>query len=122
MVGLEVTSQALVTLDDAAKLGQLETPWAKIASTIIREEVQWFIDNLGWSGGQIYDACAVAAIIDPQILETEAMHVDVELRGELTRGRTVADISGNQKTPPNVDVGVNIDRQRFMQILFDGLG
>ena len=122
MVGLEVTAQALVTLDDAAKLGQLETPWAKIASTIIREEVQWFIDNLGWSGGQIYDACAVAAIIDPQILETEAMHVDVELRGELTRGRTVADISGNQKTPPNVDVGVNIDRQRFMQILFDGLG
>jgi len=121
MVGLEVTSQALVTLDDAEKLGQLDTPWAKIASTIIREEVQWFIDNLGWSGGQIYDACAVATIIDPDVLETQPMHVDIELQGELTRGRTVADISGFH-FKPNVDVGVNINRDRFMQILFDGLG
>jgi inosine-uridine nucleoside N-ribohydrolase len=121
MVGLEVTSQALVTLDDAAKLGQLETPWAKIASTIIRDEIQWFIDNLGWDGGQIYDACAVAAIIDPDVLETKPMRVDVELQGELTRGRTVADISGFHFAP-NVDVGVNINRDRFMQILFEGLG
>jgi len=122
MVGLEVTFQALVTLEDSARLGEQGTAWAKIASRIISDEVQWFIDNLGWSGGQIYDACAVAAIINPLMLETEAMHVDVELRGELTRGRTVADISGYQKNSPNVDVGVNIDRQRFMQILFDGLG
>jgi len=122
MVGLEVTAQALVMLDDAQKLGTLGTPWASIASRIIREEVQWFIDNLGWRGGQIYDACAVAAIIDPDILEIQPMHVDIELCGKLTRGRTVADISGFQKRTPNVDVGVNIDRARFMDIIFEGLG
>jgi inosine-uridine nucleoside N-ribohydrolase len=121
MVGLEVTAQALVTLDDAAKLKALGTPQAKVAAEEIRHEVQWFVDNLDWSGGQIYDACAVAAVIEPGILQTKPMHVDIELRGELTRGRTVADITGYQKKTPNVDVGVGIDRERFMQILFEGM-
>jgi inosine-uridine nucleoside N-ribohydrolase len=121
MVGLEVTAQALVTLDDAQRLGVKGPPWATIAARIMQEEIQWFIDNLGWSGGQIYDACAVAAIIEPELLTTKPMHVEIELCGDLTRGRTVADISSYHKKDPNVDVGVRIDRERFMGILFEGL-
>lgn len=121
MVGLEVTAQALVTLEDADRLAALATTGARIAAMLIRSEVQWFIDHMGWSGGQIYDACVTAAVIEPQILQTRPMHVDIELFGSLTRGRTVADISGYHPTKPNVDVGVGIDRQRFMEILFEGL-
>jgi ribosylpyrimidine nucleosidase len=121
MVGLEVTKQALVTLADADRLDELGSPWARIAATLIHNEVQWFMDNLGWSGGQIYDACVTAAVVDPNILKTRLMHVDIELNGSLTRGRTVADISDHHKLKPNVDVGVSIDRQRFMEILFEGL-
>jgi inosine-uridine nucleoside N-ribohydrolase len=122
MVGLEVTAQALVTLEDAERLRAAGTRWAQVAAGLIRSEVQWFIDHLGWSGGQIYDACAVAAVIEPAILQTRAMHVNIELRGDLTRGRTVADISGHHQKAPNVDVGVGIDRDRFIQILVEGLG
>lgn len=122
MVGLEVTKQALVTLDDADRLTTLGTTASRLAGRIIKDEVQWFMDNLGWTGGQIYDACAVAAIIDPDILETNLLRVDIELDGKYTRGRTVTDISGHHTEQPNVDVGVNIDRKRFMEILFDGLG
>jgi inosine-uridine nucleoside N-ribohydrolase len=121
MIGLEVTAQALVTLSDADRLAALATPWAQIAARLIRDEVQWFIDHLGWSGGQIYDACVTAAVIEPRILQTRPMRVDIELTGSLTRGRTVADISGHHSAKPNVDVGVGIDRQRFMEILFEGL-
>ena len=121
MIGLEVTAQALVTLADADRLAALATPWARIAARLIRDEVQWFIDHLGWSGGQIYDACVTAAVIEPQILQNRPMRVDIELVGSLTRGRTVADISGHHSAKLNVDVGVGIDRQRFMEILFEGL-
>ena len=96
------------------------TPQADVAATIIREAIQWFLDH-GWEGGQIYDACAVAAIIEPSILQTKAMQVDIELRGDLTRGRTVADISGWHNKKPNVDMGVGINRERFVEILFEGL-
>lgn len=121
MVGLEVTAQALVTLEDADRLEVLGSPWAIAAAKLIRSEVQWFIDNLGWSGGMIFDACAVAAALEPGILTTTPMHVDIELGGTLTRGRTVADISSHHHRPANVDVGVGIDRERFMQMLFEGL-
>ena len=121
MVGLEVTSQALVSLEDASRLAATGTPWAVSASKVMEDEIRWFMDNLGWEGGQIYDACAVAAVVDPQILETRSAHVDIELQGELTRGRTVADMVGYHSNETNVDVGVKIDRERFMQILFEGL-
>jgi inosine-uridine nucleoside N-ribohydrolase len=121
MVGLEVTSQALVSLEDASRLAATGTPWAVSASKVMEDEIRWFMDNLGWEGGQIYDACAVAAVVDPDILETRSAHVDIELQGELTRGRTVADMVGYHNNETNVDVGVKIDRERFMQILFEGL-
>ena len=122
MVGLEVTAQALVTIADAENLYAIGTAWSEVAGRLIKDEVQWFIDNLGWSGGQIYDACAVAAVIEPGILQMQAMHVDIELTGKFTRGRTVADISGYHQQPANVEVGVRIDRARFMKILTEGLG
>lgn len=122
MVGLEVTAQAPVTLADAARLKALGTPQARVAAEEIRAEAQWFIDNLGLDGGQIYDACAVAAVIEPSLLETKPMHVAIELHGPLTRGRTAADVTGYQKKRPNVDVGVRIDREKFMKVLFEGLG
>lgn len=122
MVGLEVTSKALVSLDDARHLDGIGNPWAKAAARVMGDEIRWFIENLGWDGGQIYDACAVAAVIDPAILETRLVHVDIELNGTLTRGRTVADMIGFHGKTPNVDVGIDIDRRRFKQILFDGLG
>ena len=121
MVGLEVTAQALVTMEDAERIRELDTPASRVAAGLIAEEVQWFVDHLGWSGGQIYDACAVAACIEPDVITTQAMHVDIELHGELTRGRTVCDSTGLHGRAPNVDVGVAIDRDRFLALMMRSL-
>ncbi len=123
MIGLEVTSQALITLEDAARIHTLGTPQARIAGDLIAEEVQWFIDNLGWHSGQVYDACAAIGAVEPSVIKTRPMHIAVELTGTHTRGRTVADISGAhlKSMPPNVDVGVGIDHVRFMQLLEEAL-
>ncbi|GAG62469.1 unnamed protein product [marine sediment metagenome] len=53
MVGLEVTAQALLSLNDAEELGKRGTVWAEIASRIIKDEVLWFMNKLGWDGGQM---------------------------------------------------------------------
>jgi inosine-uridine nucleoside N-ribohydrolase len=122
MVGLEVTRQALLTLEDTHRIDSLGTPWSRIASAIIEQEVRWFMEQFGWTGGQIFDACAVAAVVEPGLLKTNPMHVDIELHGGLTRGRTVADTSNRFSPDSNVDVGVGIDRERFIQILHEGFG
>ena len=121
MVGLEVTARALVMPEDVERIRKIGTPWAEIAADLMAADVQWFVDHLGSEGGQIYDPCAVAAVLEPDVLTTKSMWVGIELQGALTRGRTVADISGKRGWKPNVDVGVDMDRERFVGILYDGL-
>ena len=45
----------------------------------------------GFYGAYIHDALAVAAALDPHLVRTEALTVDVELGGRLTTGETVTD-------------------------------
>ena len=39
----------------------------------------------------VHDALAVASIVDPAVISTTFLHVDVETTGELTVGETVVD-------------------------------
>lgn len=120
MIGLEVTSQAPVSEEVVKKTFALGTPQAQIAALLMQREIDWFREHLGVDG-QIFDACAVAAVIDPALVETRPMCVCIELQGQWTRGRTVADVSGHHRQPANADVGIRIDRERFYQVLYDGL-
>ncbi|MCC6904786.1 MAG: nucleoside hydrolase [Anaerolineae bacterium] len=121
MVGLEVTEQALVTPADVERLKAIDTPQARVAAAVMLDEILWMIQEYGWDGGQIFDACAVAEIIEPGLVSTTPMWVDIEVNGSLTRGRTVADISGRTGRTSNVDVGIGIDRARFVEIMIEAL-
>jgi inosine-uridine nucleoside N-ribohydrolase len=118
MVGLEATASAPVGLADVERFRALGTPAARIAADLMALEVAWFRDVLEQEA-QIFDACAVAGVIEPEILGIERMHVDVETGDELTLGRTVCE--GNHQSP-NVDVAVKVDRPRFLEIVRRCLG
>jgi len=120
MVGLEVTAQAFLTGKEVTRMREIHTPWAEAVAILTEREIKIF-ETSGRKGAQIFDACAVAAIIDPAIIETRPMRVDIELTGEFTRGRTVADISGFHRKKPNVDVGINIRRDQFIEVFLNGL-
>ena len=80
----------------------------------------------------MYDSLAIGAAIDPTIIKTQAMRVDVETRGEFSRGETVANrrnaieqnvlhgdhymIEGIEKVTPNVEVCTGVDSERFIQL------
>jgi len=122
MVGLDVTRQALVRPDDVERVRALTSTAARTATPIIDEMVDIVIHRWGRPGAQIYDACAVAAVIEPDLLTTQPMYVDVETCGELTLGQTVCDVRNRLKREPNVDVGLGIDRERFLDVLVKSLG
>jgi purine nucleosidase/pyrimidine-specific ribonucleoside hydrolase len=50
-----------------------------------------------------------------------AYRVDVETASELTRGRTVVDLHGLTGLPPNAEVGLEIDRSRFVDVLVEAV-
>jgi purine nucleosidase len=65
---------------------------------------------------------AVAAALDPTLVRTEAVAVDVELAGTLTAGETVADWRRVWDRAPNLDVAVDVDAQRFLDRWVDRVG
>jgi len=121
MIGLEVTDKAIITNADIEPVRHIGTPWADAAAEIIQIIVDIHMKRYGKPGGIVYDACTVAALIDPDVVDLQPMHIDIELDGKYTRGRTVADTRGRKDMPVNVDVGINIDTEKYLQILYASL-
>jgi len=76
----------------------------------------------GFYGAFIHDPLALAAALDPTLVRTEAVTVDVELGGRLTTGETVTDWRRVWGRPPNVDVAVEVDSARFMGRFIERVG
>ena len=67
-------------------------------------------------------ALNIAAALDPTLVRTEAVTVDVELGGRLTTGETVTDWRRVWGRPPNVEVAVEVDSARFMARFIERVG
>jgi inosine-uridine nucleoside N-ribohydrolase len=64
----------------------------------------------------------VAAALDRSLVTTEALYVDVETRGEITSGMTVADRRRLTGKPPNLDVAVTANVGEFLDRLVERIG
>ena len=73
--------------------------------------------SYGFGGSPIHDAMAIAHVIDPTLVTTRHANVAVETRSELCDGRTVVDLRGVTGREPNADVGVDVDAERFLELL-----
>jgi len=76
----------------------------------------------GFYGAFIHDPLALAAALDPSLVRTEAVAVDVELGGTLTTGETVTDWRRVWGRAPNVDVAVEVETPRFLEAFVERVG
>ena len=131
MVGLDVGDKTLLSAKYLEQLGQTHGP----VNDFIYAVAHYLIDlsaQFGFDGTPMYDPLAVGVAIDATLVKAPAMHVDVETRGEFTRGETVANrhgavernvlhgdryvIEGVDKVEPNAKVCVEVDADRFLQL------
>jgi purine nucleosidase len=76
----------------------------------------------GFYGAFIHDPLAVAAALDPILVRTEEVAVDVELGGTLTTGETVADWRRTWGRPPTLAVAVEADVVTFFARFVERVG
>ncbi len=125
MLPLDATHEALVSLEDCATLRALGTPAAEATATFIEKRIDGYdatqpMHRLG--AAPVHDALAVCAVIDPTIVTTHFIHVDVETGGELSQGRTVCDFRGRSRQDPNVHFAMDADEPKFVAMLTEILG
>jgi inosine-uridine nucleoside N-ribohydrolase len=131
MVGSDVGERTLITRKYLALLQSSHGPQsdfiAKIADFYLTRS-----EKSGYSGAAMYDPLAVGIALDPTLGTLKEMHVDVETKGESTRGETVAnrmgsnennvlhgdhyEIEGVIKLKPNARVCLASDADRFLQL------
>ncbi len=121
------------TPDDSIVLARGEDPMHATRSVASNPIVRYVADALrfymefhqrfdGFYGAFIHDALAVAAALDPSLITTQAVAVDVELDGTLTTGETVTDWRGVWGRPPNVDVAIATDADEFLRRFIERVG
>lgn len=121
MIGLDVTHSALATPAVRERIRALGSPVAQFADDLLGFFAESYREVFGFEAPPLHDPCAVAAVIDPTLLRSQPMHVAVELRGELTTGRTVCDLYGVTGAAPNADVGLALDVPRFWDLMAETL-
>jgi len=116
MIGLDVTHEALLTLEDADRMAALGRT-GRVFADLMRFFARFHIEHYGWQGAPIHDAVAVAHVLGMGLVKTKPYRVDIEVESELTRGRTVVDLHNVSGRPANAEVGLTIDRRRFVELL-----
>ena len=116
MAGLDVTEKALILPEDFERVRALGNP----VSTIVAEWLEFFYKfhrSIGYDGAPMHDPCAVMVLLHPEIFTVKPMYVQIETAGEYCRGTTVGDILGFSGHAPNADVLLDVDRDRFADLL-----
>lgn len=136
MVGLDVTHRTNFGADHLERLAATHGPVNDFATRVM----EFLVDlsaEFGADGTPMHDPLALGVVIDPSFVDTRFMRVDVERRGELTRGQTVGNrhnavehnepvgdrlkMTGIDRVEPNVHVAVGVDAERFISFFIQRL-
>jgi inosine-uridine nucleoside N-ribohydrolase len=121
MVGLDVTHQTQALPARRARFDALGTPMAAFVGSLIDFFGAQYRAVYGFEGPPLHDPCAVAQVIQPGIVRTQPMAVEVDLSRGPSYGRTVCDRLGVLHRQPNVDVGIGIDVGAFWDLLVEAI-
>jgi purine nucleosidase len=145
-LGLDVTERAKLTPDHMVRLAQragsvpddslgpgrdpgASRPRSVATNPVIRylaDALRFYMEFHSryddFYGAFIHDPLALATALDPGLVRSEALTVDVELGGTLTTGETVTDWRRTWRRPPNADVAVEADAGEFLERVIERVG
>ena len=116
MVGLDCTHQAWLTEEEIRGMSHKPDTGASLAQEMM-DHIHSFAKRFKFPGAVMHDPAAVAAYIEPDIIQTAPYYVAVETKGIHTTGKTVVDVMNVTKKEPNAQVALSIDRERFVQLM-----
>lgn len=108
MAGMDVGQNALVYPEDSAQLKDMNHTGNMFYHLFKKYRGGSFNQGL-----KMYDSCAIAYLLKPDLFETADTFVDIELQGKYTRGATIVDLQNYLNQKSNVKVCTDIDAEGF---------
>jgi inosine-uridine nucleoside N-ribohydrolase len=124
MCGLNLTHQFRLGQAEVAAMQKMKNNGAaKFYGELLEFFLGTYSKRFGVLEAPMHDVCAILAVTHPDVIRFEPRHVDVELRGEHTRGMTLVDERDFQNVTldHNAQVGVSINRKKGIKVLLEAL-
>jgi inosine-uridine nucleoside N-ribohydrolase len=109
LIPLDLSRKVLFSPKDLLDEPADSTPCQRFLREIVPYGLSATANTYGIEGFHLKDVLAVVAVAAPNLIETKHHTVDVETRGELTRGMMVVDQRGWMQPTPNVDLAIHVD-------------
>ncbi|WP_206912032.1 non-specific riboncleoside hydrolase [Enterococcus sp. DIV0840] len=116
MVGLDVGEKALVLPKEREQVQKMN----KTGDMIDHLFRQYRGGSLE-TGLKMYDGCAIAYLLEPEMFEVKEAYVGIETQGMLTAGATLVDLAGYLGKTANCRVCVDIDEEQFRQWFLEAI-
>lgn len=118
LVSWETTLHHQLEPAQVEALMNVNTPRGKFWAQLTRESLAYVTKRVGKPGLFLPDEIALAVAVEPSIVTvSDHRYMSVELRGEHTRGQTTVDWFGATGNAPNVHIVLEINKERFMELL-----
>lgn len=117
MVGLDVTRKALCYPEIVERMSKINNKASKLFVDLMSHFNKSQKEVFGWDGGPLHDPITIAYLIDPSVISTRFVNASVDIRSVDSYGRTNCDYFNYLKREPNVNVAVDIDVEKFWDII-----
>lgn len=108
LIPLEVTRKLIFSPTDLLELPNPDSRTCQFLRKIVPFGIRASSNLYGIEGFHLKDVLGALALAVPTLVTSEPHHVDVETRGELTRGMTVIDARRGATAAPNARVATGI--------------
>lgn len=115
MLGLNVTTKTSYDIDMHKEFKNSDKKINEILSSVMDIRIKQAGAEENYTTF-MHDTLAVMYHTNPEIFKTEMVHMDVETKGEYTRGMTVADLRAHSNQYKNVNFVSDIDIDKFKEI------
>ncbi len=117
LLPLDVTRKVVFSPTELLHLPNPDSPASRFLGLIAPSAIAASAGLYGVEGCYLPDVFGLLALVQPQAFKTRSVAVDVETRGELTRGATVCDVRWGTTAKANVEVAIDVDASAVRQFI-----
>jgi inosine-uridine nucleoside N-ribohydrolase len=125
LIGLDVTDRVRLTTEMVEqRVRPVGTRLTQFVVECTAQAIQFSTRVERPPGMAMHDPLAVGVVIDPSLVRTVPLPVQVETKGELTTAMTVADrrpLRPDLKVPANMNVALEVDDAHFLEMFLTRL-
>ena len=121
MVGLNVTRKVLVTEEVIQRMEKINNKASDMFVKLMRVFNANQNKTFGVAAGPLHDPATIASILDKKLIKYQKMNVEIDISHGPSYGRTNCDVFDYLKKPHNAYVAMDIDVNRYWDLIEQGI-